>query len=253
MAYVHPVDRGAGSATTKFVLHIHDPKSWKTISSQLAGFKSSHGFASEPQVTEIEIAFDCYIKHPNAVDALDGRAALENMTWRFFRFAKELCSNNARVASNKGNVRGPYALDPNILREKLRDGQNIYVGSKSELERQHIYLKTTDKGGQPLPKDEHRARTEVTFIGEKLPFSLFAEADAFKFETLSKWFQYRKLKPNLLLNVHQQLALMKTPAIGVRGERGRRLFRSDTIADDKLNKLARDALCGLTDRMNSVR
>jgi hypothetical protein len=67
-----------------------------------------------------------------------------------------------RIYKTKG-TRQDIPTSPHALYELIEDGYNIGMGDhRSDAFCVRVYFKRTDKGGQALPKDQHRARIELT-------------------------------------------------------------------------------------------
>lgn len=67
-----------------------------------------------------------------------------------------------RIYKTKG-TRQDIPTAPHVLYKLVKDGYNIGMGDhRSDVFCVRVYFKRTDKGGQPLPVEQHRARLEVT-------------------------------------------------------------------------------------------
>src|SRR3546814_5744718 len=110
----------------------------------------------------------------------------------------------------------------------------------------------------PLPLADHRARIELTQRGAELGFhGLDEQARAFRFESLSPYFQWTKpAGPPEELTTWQRMFLAAADQVGARRSRNRRgggtkQYSSSVCADIALNRLAYDALRDLTRRMRA--
>lgn len=245
--YAKPLDKGSGGAATVFDLKIHDPTSWRAIESQLKRLTHDHPLAEPPKVIGIEVAVDAYAK------VIDNHTAalLREMAKRFYRYATRMVSTNRRAAGGfKGSAQA-LATERDLDRA-LELGLNIYVGDWLSNELQHMYIKITDNGGKPLPLDQHRARTEITLRGRKLPCKTLNDWATFRMENFACYFRYRRLKENL--NPFVACGLKGIAQVGENKRRTHpdsrpRFFSSSTIADQRLNDLVYEALRRLGKRM----
>lgn len=245
--YAKPLDKGPGGAATVFDLKIHDPTSWRAIESQLKRLTHDHPLAEPPKVIGIEVAVDAYVKD---VDN-HSPALLREMAKRFYRNATRMVSTNRRAAGGfKGSAQA--LVTERDLDRALEIGLNIYVGDRLGNEIQHIYIKITDNGGKPLPLDQHRARTEITLRGNKLPCKTLDGWSAISMEDFASYFRYRQMKANL--NPFVACGLKGIAQVGEKRLRKHpdsrpRFFSSSTIADQRLNDLVYQALRRLGKRM----
>lgn len=251
--YSTGLDQRPGLVATNFLCCFDDPESRVEILAKLEPLrKHACGFSLEPTLEKIEVAFDGYSR-------AQCRSELLVMNERFFRFSSELCSDNMRLIRRRGEVE--WAENPTLFARLLNRGYTIFVGDSWAPITQRIYLKATDQNGKvKLPVAEHRARREVTLQGAALsdpkngfPSLDLAGAEPWKFEALSKWFRFRKLKTGLNETQMQSMMLNCRVLHGVRNpERpDRRLYDPRTLADTVLNELARDQLRELSRRFSS--
>jgi hypothetical protein len=251
--YSEGLDQGPGKAARHFVIRFDDPESRASILAKLEPLrKHAGGFTMEPALEKIEVALDGYSR-------AQCRSELLVMTERFFRFGSELCSDNMRLTRRLGEVE--WAENSALFARLLNSGYTIFVGNTEEPITQRIYLKVTDQSGQvKLPAAEQRARREVTLQGATLadPKSGFPSLDLagnepWKFEALSKWFRFRKLKADLQEEPQQAYWLNRRVLQGVRNplRPDRRVFDHRTVSDKVLNELARDQLRELSRRFSS--
>ncbi len=234
--YAEPDAPGAGGAGVEFTVKIQSPSSWAEVNARLEQLTVDHPLAKPVEVTGIEIALDAYSRNESFDDLVE-------MASRFYREACKLVSANRRASKTKRD--GSYALESaDQLRRLVTDGYNIYIGNRTDAERQHIYVKQTD-GQSFLPLAQQRARTEFTLTGEKVPVLLFEDWREYRFESFAAYFKYRQLKSELSPYVATPMQSM--PQIGERRPRfsshgKKRSFSLSTEADLKLNALAFNAL-----------
>ena len=252
--YVMPVDAGEGGATRSFRAWFNAPQSWQEVVGKLKQLQADYAFSAPPRLAEIELSFDAYSKSQNA-------AALLDLTHRFFKCAKTLCSDNYRMAKTKGtgtsaNTNASFNLS------KLERGYLLYIGNKDDVVSQRVYFKRTDNarredGGYmaaPLPKDLHRARTEVAFrdLGDSL-MSLEDAISTLDFKSFAHMFKFRQMKADLGFPPVVSGLYEWRPIVGARAmRRDRTWFDRNTKSDLVLNDAAYQALLKLTRRMRAA-
>ncbi len=241
IGFAAPKYSGAGGACTEFSVRFQTPKSWADIDESLKKLTVDHPLAKPASVTGIEIALDAY-------SICQARGELVKMTARFYHGATQLVSDNRRASKRKGESHGLETLPQ--LQNLIAEGYNIYIGSRTDPERQHIYLKETDNS-TTLPPHQQRARTEFTLEGEKLPTQSFSDWQEHDFTTFAPYFKFRNLKTDLPPMI--AVPMRMKAQVGERRVRKTpkgycRVFSRSTVADSKLNALAFDALRELNRR-----
>ncbi len=245
--FAEPDAPGAGGADVEFTVKMQSPSSWAEVNARLEQLTVDHPLAKPVEVTGIEIALDAYSRNESFDDLVE-------MASRFYREACKLVSDNRRASKTKRD--GSYSLESaDQLRRLFADGYNLYIGNRSDAERQHIYVKQTD-GQSFLPFAEQRARTEFTLTGEKVPVLLFNDWREYRFESFADYFKYRQLKRELPLYLAKPMQTMaqvgeRRPRMASHGRK--RSFSRCTEADLKLNALAFDALRELGRRWTAER
>lgn len=239
--YVTPIGESDGGACKDFSVKFQAPRSWVEVDERLKRLTVDHPLACSVKVTGVEIALDAYSR-------AQSRDELVEMAARFYRGASKLVSDNRRASKSKGASQRLETLGQ--VQALLADGYNIYIGSVSDLQRQHIYMKETDSSAA-LPTEKHRARTEFTLTGDKVPELEFEAWRGQNFTAFAPYFKFRRLKDDLQPLV--ELPLRSAAQIGERRPRKTaqgysRSFSRNTEADRKLNALAFDALRELTRR-----
>ncbi|ADG14254.1 hypothetical protein BC1002_0146 [Paraburkholderia atlantica] len=250
--FVKALDEGPGKAASVFRFRLQDPNSWSFVASMLKQLERRFPFASEPKITAIEIAFDAYSRTESKMELADQAA-------RFFKFCTLIVSKNCRIYRDFGGSPDSIPFQRASLVRHLWDGWQIGIGNKHDDRLQHIYVKTTDGNGAPLPSAKHRARIEITLRGAALPYQGISEWAGADFEKdLRMSAKFRMLKPKL--NRFTRAAIEKTTfQVGERKRRwrvtkdrtavsGERLHSATTIADRHLNEKARDAFRELSRR-----
>lgn len=213
----------------------------------------AYPLALPPKVIGIEVAFDAYSKGAT-------RDELAELTAHFFKFLSDPVSENHRIYRD---YVGSGQRLPNFssLISSVSDGWQIGIGNGNAEQYQHCYFKTTDavrKGvAQPLPENMHRARIEVTLRGSAIQCQTEEEWAHFKFQRLTKYFNFRKLKPNQsawveVIHATQAKQTGRLSKAKQKQYRIRREFSSATQADDVLNDKAKGALRRLSERWCKV-
>jgi len=241
VGYVEPECPSAGGACKEFRVRFQAPKSWADLDDRLQKLTVDHPLAEPVSVTGIEIALDAYSRDHSHDDLVE-------MTVRFYRCASKLVSSNRRASKGKHGSHGLETLPQ--LRSLIADGYNIYIGNLTDDQRQHIYLKETDNKVM-LPIAEHRARTEFTLNGNKIPGQNFGSWKTRDFTEFAHFFKFRRLKDDLplLVAVPLRTRVQIAEARPHRTARGHlRMSSRSTLADLKLNALAFDALRELSRR-----
>lgn len=135
-----------------FTIRLHDIRNAKDLNQITDLLHSQYGANHiAMKIEAIELSFDLYGGNSSAMVIKLHKAMQYPQTARLFRVYK--------TKGTKQDI--PTSL--NKLYELLEDGYNIGMGDhRSDEFCVRIYFKRTDKGGQPLPQKEHRARIEVT-------------------------------------------------------------------------------------------
>lgn len=243
--YVKAQDEGYSRAATIFRIRLQDPERHYELENVIHGLSVAFGCRASPRITAIEIAFDAY-------------GAGAEQAARFYKFLTNLVSDNRRMYRSGRRESDFTQSVPNnfdSMVKHLHAGWQVGIGDKSDDSYQHAYFKTTDNSGAPIPQSDHRARIEVTLRGEALPFRTLEELHRFKFGSLSEFFRFRKLKPDL--SPLDQTNADASAQIGQRRARNRRgggtrLHSRLTQADADLNARARDALKELSRRWRTM-
>jgi hypothetical protein len=254
--YAAPLDEGPGGAATWFSVKVHNPKNWQEVQDVVDGFKDKHPLREEPVVAAIEIALDAYSKFEDHDD-------LNLMAARFVKYSTHIGHvDNRRFKSTVLSPTDDHLASHRETIKRLNGDFTFYAGDHKPTDGRpissqamRVYLKQTD-AGKKLPVAEHRARTErtLTMTGfEQRPLSWWKRRN---FTEYSEYYKFRMLKPLLPAGIRH--ALDELPQVGEAPARKRasgggvRKYRRSTVADVKLNRLAYEALRGLTDRMQYV-
>lgn len=137
---------------TSFTIRLHDLSSFQDLKKITDLLYNQYGAIPEMMAIEaIELSLDLYGENSSAVLIKLHKAMKYPQDSKLFR-----------VYKTKGTRRSiPTSLHK--LYYLLEDGYNIGMGDhRSDDFCVRLYFKRTDKGGLALPKDEHRARIEVT-------------------------------------------------------------------------------------------
>lgn len=259
--YVEAMDETAGGAATCFKFKLHNPKNWQTVTETIGAIDLENPLIDEAKVIGIEVSFDAYSKTST-------RKELEALTERFYRYLTKPVSNNHRFSGRKGIRADVERIDSTAtLRRLIASGRNICIGNnaddksgfnkyKADEQYMQIYFKTTDNNGMPVLESEYRARIEIRLRGQSLPYTKLHSWLEFKFEILSKYFNFRTLNKRLLSLAPAGFdkALDNISQIGsISGyKRRRRIHSLLTLPDKELNNKVYEALRCLTDRMQTT-
>lgn len=136
-----------------FTIRLHDvgnKKGLKVITDLLV--KQYGARREEMTIEAIELSLDFYSCNDGAAMVIKLHKAM-----RYPADARLL-----RIYKTKG-TRQNIPTSPHALYELIEDGYNIGMGDhRSDAFCVRVYFKRTDKGGQALSKDQHRARIELT-------------------------------------------------------------------------------------------
>lgn len=135
-----------------FTIRLHDIRNAKDLKKITDLLQSQYGASHEAMTIEaIELPLDLYGGDGSAMVIKLHKAMQYPVDARLLRTYK--------TKRTRKNI--PTA--PHTLYELLEDGYNIGMGDhRSDSICVRVYFKRTDKGGQPLPIKQHRARIEVT-------------------------------------------------------------------------------------------
>jgi hypothetical protein len=242
-AYVKACESGAGGSALVFRFRIYNPSDWQEVIVKLQKLEELIAFSKQPKVTAIEVAFDAYSKGEAKNDEL------AQLVSSYYRNLTLFVSGNRRLYKGKGSPK--YAnIRPEFLVKDISEGWQIGIGNDDDDRYQHAYLKTTDDG-ELLPAEEHRARLEIRLQGEEISHLTFEDWKKYSFQSLSRFFKFRRRKDEKLDPLMQFIAEIN-PQIGERGKpkiAGKnRLYLRHTEADKVLNQKAFDALRNLSER-----
>jgi hypothetical protein len=244
--YVKPIDLGNGSAATIFRIKLHDPKDFDQVAAIVASLADRFKLTAAPCITAIEVSLDAYSK-------AQCRSDLAVLVTRMYQYQSHPVSMNRRFS---GRWRHDVMAIPGRvgIERLLEAGRVIAIGNREDQLSQRLYVKSTNAGAG-LPTEQHRARTEITMQGNGVPHMHLPAWESFQFESLSKYFRYRKLKqdtePALILALEDAGFIVGARRLRPRKEGGTRLYGRATNADTLLNARSRDALRELTRRWTS--
>lgn len=163
--YLAPDESHIAQDDTSFTIRLHDisnRKDLKAITDLLTG---QYGAKREAMTIEaIELSFDFYDGDSSAIVIKLHKALQYPVDAKLFRTYKF--------------KRQDIPTTPHRLYDLIKNGYNIGMGDhRNDVFCVRVYFKRTDKGGQPLPIKEHRARIEVTlhksiFINDSIDLHL---------------------------------------------------------------------------------
>ncbi|MES2365737.1 MAG: hypothetical protein V4563_07600 [Pseudomonadota bacterium] len=224
--------------STLFRFRVQDPTNFQVLETVLAFIEAKFCLQSSSSLIAIEVALDAYNANPE-------QAA------RFYKFLSTVVSSNRRIYRGNREIVKSVPIPIATITQRLSEGWQIGIGDQPADYYQHIYWKTTDNNGTPIPDSEYRARIEITLRGSALTSSSLGDFACFDFGSLNKFFRFRMMKPGLeprmqcLADSYEQIGERKSRK---RSEGGIRLYSTLTQADTALNGRARDALKELSRR-----
>ena len=255
----------ANTPTTLFRFRVQDPKNFQAVKALTALLSRECSLTCPLQLTAIEIAFDTYRKGAT-------RRQLAEIVTDRYRFSTRIPGGNWHFYRGKGekprDLDGrDYAGEMNrreIIQHLESSWQLADTNKKSADIRIHGYVKTWDNG-EDLPKEEWRARFEITLRGAALPCQTLDELAGIDFARLAGHFKFRQLAHDLHPAARYALAQWSGKQFGRCGKYRRRhrhlvgkysgssVFRSSTVADERLNEAAYECLRKLTREWRSKR
>ncbi|MQR02467.1 hypothetical protein [Glaciimonas soli] len=202
---VEPINAGAGNAADRFTIRLHDEpaNSYHELSRIMAALDHKFPFASEPEISGIEIALDFYKRTQST-------AGLREMTHR-------LMTSIAAHGEGRGKARqydptiNPTGKKKSLAMRYLEDGHRIdpglmlYIGDggdpklgiKRDPVTHQVYFKTVDRNREAIASDDFRARAEFTLTGAALKkhnLSYLSGLDGYRFQRLAGLLHFRVLK-----------------------------------------------------------
>lgn len=247
LSYVEGLNETPSLAASEFEFRIYDVNNWTELQKYLDAIEKEFGFSVPPEISGVEISFDGYSKANNH-DELVSLAA------HFYKFVARPFSENRRFYNQAiGSAYRSNSQRHIDTLKSFQEGKTAAIGSQSEDARtQRIYVKTTDKKEKLLSHADYRARYEITLVGDQCPFRTMDEATAFKFQSLSKLFSFRRPKPGaaqLIQDNMEYRAYVGYVKPVRRKAGGMRENNPQTMADTELNEIAYDCLRNLTLRL----
>lgn len=247
LTYVEGVDEQSSRAATEFKFYVYDVSKWTELQNCLDAIENEYGYTQPPEITGVEITFDAFSKS-------DDHEELVRMASHYYKYVARPFSKNRRFyLGYKGSAIRSSSIRHIDTLSKFGTGRTASIGCQSADGRsQRIYVKITD-GKLPLNDiSEHRARYEVTLYDADCPFRTVQEAMEFKFQSLAKYFTFRRLKPNLFGII--EIIMKRRAHVGLvnpirRKNGGMRNNNRHTLADSQLNEIAYDCLRNLTLRL----
>lgn len=249
LKYVDPLNKGSGSAATRFLTRIYDVSCWSKVEKDLALLKSKYPLINAPKIVALEVSLDAYSK-------ANSREELIQHVCYYFWCLQNPVSDNRRIANKSALGINSYE----DLHRKVKAGGTLYLGNQKRLKGNNIdpitmriYLKDTDRNMIEEDIQKHRARIEITLVDNACPFNTMDEAKGYKFSELSKHFRFRKFKENI--DPLFRHISSRSPKISERRVRriidvGTRVNSQLTLAHTKLNRTAYDSLRNLTRGLN---
>jgi hypothetical protein len=182
--WVETLDKQAGSVGTAFRLRFHDvlANDHRKLLQTLEELSARYPFAAAPSITAVEVACDFRHKTGSIPETL---AMTHRLQSSLFADGTKHRQFDPATRENRYLDRHGDRLDPNL---------NFRIGNKEDPFAWQVYFKQTDNQ-QPLPKDQWRARVEVTLQGSALHeygMDLLADLQHFHFDKLAGLFRFRR-------------------------------------------------------------
>lgn len=248
ISHITPIDANAGGWANVFKTRLYDPRTFAALKSKLATLGEEFPFAAPPAVSMIEVAFDGYLKDPNAPTNRDHLAALAARM--VYRLAAPVSKNRRIYRDVKGSPTAlPRAL--HALERKMAEGWNVGIGNKTDDQYQHGYVKTTDHNKKPIPIEDYRARFEIRLAGAGLPHTNAESYRNFKFETLARYINFRR-ENETADPMHQVIvagyADQASHRKNIKRREGGGISHYQMLADQELNEIVSEKLRDLSRR-----
>jgi len=242
--YVEPLDAEAGGSASVFLFRFQNVESWSSVVAKFAELERTFGFRREPEITGLEIALD--FAHGSELTHL---ADVACYCYRFVQFRPT--SNNYRAFYHSGAAVDIPESKTQLLDWLTSGDATLYVGDhRQDAVAYRIYVKTTDSG-RKLPRDEWRARTEVTLRRDALPFRTLDAA--WQLQSVARHFKF--LMPRSSVTRVEKVAatslvrFARIPHAPRRAGGGFRAKPSYASADIKLNTRVYESLRCASSRM----
>lgn len=247
--YAGPI--GRPESADRFVIRIPDPAGPSEVLREIQALAGPGEIGeSDVAVRAIEVAVDAY---PN------GGANPDRLVYA----AAHLVKHHAHPPSGTDVITSPGRFSAvagiSNVERALRDGFTVNSGLMKAEHRARYYVKTTD--GQPdgpyrqLPRDQHRARIEVTLSGSKCPIDCLGAWRTFRFEALSEYFAQviPTENPTQMTEFRNAWgARLGRPRDTVKQAAHRRQAAPATRRDTALNARIKEALRALTGRTRTA-
>lgn len=250
--YVHAHTEHPSGAATVFSFRVQDPAGPAAV---MAGLRrllrpGEHLDACQVSISGIEVALDAY--HVAGDDQALQRLACDLFTRQGLMPRSDI---GPRVCppGDAGST-AAAAATPLIISRGLENGWTINHGQRGGEFERRWYVKRHDslpsQPYRPLPAVQHRARSEVTLRGARLPFTTLAEWGAFRFETLRHPYFAWRLPTGDLRQLPPSMGLRRRLGRVEGAERSgeRRKTLRNTVPDAELHRHAKNALERLTRR-----
>jgi len=182
--WVETLDKQPGNVGTTFRLRFHDvlANDHQKLQQALDELSLRYPFASAPSITAVEVACDFRHKTGSIPDTL---AMTHRLQSSLFAYGTKHRQFDPATRENRYLDRHGDRLDPNL---------NFRIGNKEDPFAWQVYYKQTDNQ-QSLPKDQWRARVEVTLQGSALHeygLNFLSDLQNFSFDKLAGLFRFRR-------------------------------------------------------------
>lgn len=162
--YAQALKCGPGACSTLFRVKFHDVRCHQTLVEAVRQLQTRWGLVEQPRISALELAADLSLRqHQGAADL--PRLAEIGAEW--YRAMDIVIRDNHRLyRDRRSGVNFNIPREVPLLATQLLDGWQLGMGSRDAPVLQHLYVKTTDQNGTPIPTDQYRIRLELRITGE---------------------------------------------------------------------------------------
>lgn len=182
--WVKALHKQAGNVGTVFRVRFHDvlANDYTKLNHTMDELSLRYPFVALPKITAVEVACDFRHKSGSIPETL---AMTHRLQSSLFADGTKHRQFDPATWENRFLDRHGDRLDPNL---------NFRIGNKEDPFAWQVYYKQTDNQ-KPLPKDQWRARVEVTLQGSALHeygLKLLSDLHHFHFDKVAGLFRFRR-------------------------------------------------------------
>lgn len=163
--YAQALERGPGAHSALFHVKFHDIRCHQTLANAVRQLQTRWGLVAQPRISALELAADLTLRQQQGAADLP---ILAELGAQWYQTMDTVVPDNHRLYRDKrSGVNFNIPRDMPSLAAQLLDGWQLGMGSREAPVFQHLYVKTTDHNGQPIPVDRYRTRLELRITGEQ--------------------------------------------------------------------------------------